>query len=166
MVAMLSYDQCHDGPCFAMTECQQYVTSQDTCLSDACHQPLVPQVTTMMTATINREFSWMVAAHRLLARFDAFLVSGLLSSLTTVTEDEENKAKTRVNTLSDDDHDAKPPSRRANEAGPSNPSNSNGPAKRARRRNNRRGGGGGGRGGGGRGAGPKQDQAAAHATGK
>lgn len=135
---------------------------------DWCFYPPPPQVTTVVSGVVNRAYSWVVAAHRLLARFDAFLVSGTLSALTTVTDEEETKAKLRVRATGMAEPDfapdaSKSSNRRPAEAGSS--SSSRPSSKRPRRRNGSRGGSGGGRGGG-RGAGPKEDTAAATANGK
>ena len=129
----------------------------------------------MMSCVVNRQFSWLVAAHRLLVRFDAFLVSGLLPSLTTVTEEEDERAKIRVRRLNlpetpdvaaTDTAQPKLKNGRSAEAGSSNYGGRLG--KRGRSRNNGRSGGRGGGGGrgSGRGAGSYNDNSPVSTNGK
>ena len=96
------------------------------------------QVITWMAGPLNETYKWMMAAHRLLARFDAFLLTGLLTSLTAPTSQEEDTARLRVEGLGYDKKNGKPP-----KAGPSGSSASSGPSRsshngpnKRRRRNN------------------------------
>jgi hypothetical protein len=100
---------------------------------------LMAQVINWLAGPLNRDYLWMVAAHRLLARFDAFLVSGVLTSLTSDTPLEEATAKHRVTALGYNDQTGK-----TRKSGPSNSSNSSGNNTSRKRRRNRNGGGGGG----------------------